>query len=121
RESEWLPEKRRIAAEAVLHIDDVGTIFIDEGYLPQSSIATTSQNAAPSPRWITVSARASGASSRGSRWPPATWPDEADCRTRLPMSFVSHLRTWLLQRSAVLPALRRSHTSKRTRLWPSSS
>jgi DeoR family transcriptional regulator, fructose operon transcriptional repressor len=35
RESEWLPEKRRIAAEAVLHIDDAETIFIDEGYLPQ--------------------------------------------------------------------------------------
>ena len=30
-----LPEKRRIAAEAVLHIDDAETIFIDEGYLPQ--------------------------------------------------------------------------------------
>jgi DeoR family fructose operon transcriptional repressor len=35
RESQWLPEKRRIAAEAVLHIDDAETIFIDEGYLPQ--------------------------------------------------------------------------------------
>src|SRR5216684_1334442 len=35
RESEWLPEKRRIAAEAVQHIDDAETIFIDEGYLPQ--------------------------------------------------------------------------------------
>jgi DeoR/GlpR family transcriptional regulator of sugar metabolism len=35
RESEWLPEKRRIAAEAVLHVDDAETIFIDEGYLPQ--------------------------------------------------------------------------------------
>ena len=39
RESEsaggGLPEKRRIAAEAVLHIDDAETIFIDEGYLPQ--------------------------------------------------------------------------------------
>jgi DeoR family transcriptional regulator, fructose operon transcriptional repressor len=35
RESEWLPEKRRIAAEAVLHLDDAETIFIDEGYLPQ--------------------------------------------------------------------------------------
>jgi DeoR family fructose operon transcriptional repressor len=35
RESEWLPEKRRIAAEAVLHIDDAETIFVDEGYLPQ--------------------------------------------------------------------------------------
>lgn len=35
RESEWLPEKRRIAAEAVLQIDDAETIFIDEGYLPQ--------------------------------------------------------------------------------------
>src|SRR5256886_138423 len=35
RESEWLPEKRRIAAEAVLHIDDAETIFIDEGYTPQ--------------------------------------------------------------------------------------
>jgi DeoR/GlpR family transcriptional regulator of sugar metabolism len=35
RESEWLPEKRRIAAEAVLHMDDAETIFIDEGYLPQ--------------------------------------------------------------------------------------
>lgn len=35
RESEWLPEKRRIAAEAVRHIDDAETIFIDEGYLPQ--------------------------------------------------------------------------------------
>lgn len=30
-----LSEKRRIAAEAVLHIDDAETIFIDEGYLPQ--------------------------------------------------------------------------------------
>ena len=30
-----LPEKRRIAAEAVLHVDDAETIFIDEGYLPQ--------------------------------------------------------------------------------------
>jgi DeoR/GlpR family transcriptional regulator of sugar metabolism len=27
--------KRRIAAEAVLHIEDAETIFIDEGYLPQ--------------------------------------------------------------------------------------
>jgi len=35
RESEWLPEKRRIAAEAVLHVDDAETIFVDEGYLPQ--------------------------------------------------------------------------------------
>jgi DeoR/GlpR family transcriptional regulator of sugar metabolism len=35
RESEWLPEKRRIAAEAILHVDDAETIFIDEGYLPQ--------------------------------------------------------------------------------------
>jgi DeoR/GlpR family transcriptional regulator of sugar metabolism len=35
RESEWLPEKRRIATEAVQHIDDAETIFIDEGYLPQ--------------------------------------------------------------------------------------
>jgi DeoR family transcriptional regulator, fructose operon transcriptional repressor len=35
RESEWLAEKQRIAAEAVLHIDDAETIFIDEGYLPQ--------------------------------------------------------------------------------------
>ena len=35
RESEWRPEKRRIAAEAVLHIEDAETIFIDEGYLPQ--------------------------------------------------------------------------------------
>jgi DeoR family transcriptional regulator, fructose operon transcriptional repressor len=35
RESEWLPEKRRIAAEAVQHIDDAETIFIDEGYTPQ--------------------------------------------------------------------------------------
>lgn len=35
RESEWLPEKRRIAAEAVVHMDDAETIFIDEGYLPQ--------------------------------------------------------------------------------------
>jgi DeoR family transcriptional regulator, fructose operon transcriptional repressor len=39
RESEGaggsLPEKRRIAAEAVRHIDDAETIFIDEGYLPQ--------------------------------------------------------------------------------------
>jgi DeoR family fructose operon transcriptional repressor len=35
REAEWLPEKRRIAAEAVLHIDDAETIFIDEGYTPQ--------------------------------------------------------------------------------------
>jgi DeoR family transcriptional regulator, fructose operon transcriptional repressor len=35
RESEWLPEKRRIAAEAVLHMDDAETIFIDEGYTPQ--------------------------------------------------------------------------------------
>ena len=30
-----LPEKRRIAAEAVLRIDDAETIFIDEGYTPQ--------------------------------------------------------------------------------------
>jgi DeoR family transcriptional regulator, fructose operon transcriptional repressor len=30
-----LAEKQRIAAEAVLHIDDAETIFIDEGYLPQ--------------------------------------------------------------------------------------
>ena len=30
-----LPEKQRIAAEAVQHIDDAETIFIDEGYLPQ--------------------------------------------------------------------------------------
>ena len=35
RESEWLPEKRRIAAEAILHIDDAETIFVDEGYTPQ--------------------------------------------------------------------------------------
>src|SRR5438876_3946209 len=35
RESEWLPEKRRIAAEAVLHMDDAETIFVDEGYTPQ--------------------------------------------------------------------------------------
>jgi DeoR family fructose operon transcriptional repressor len=35
RESEWLAEKQRIAAEAVLHMDDAETIFIDEGYLPQ--------------------------------------------------------------------------------------
>jgi DeoR/GlpR family transcriptional regulator of sugar metabolism len=35
RESEWLPQKLRIAAEAVQHIDDAETIFIDEGYLPQ--------------------------------------------------------------------------------------
>ena len=35
RESEWLPEKRRIAVEAVQHMDDAETIFIDEGYLPQ--------------------------------------------------------------------------------------
>jgi DeoR/GlpR family transcriptional regulator of sugar metabolism len=35
RESEWLPEKRRIAAQAVQLIDDAETIFIDEGYLPQ--------------------------------------------------------------------------------------
>jgi DeoR family fructose operon transcriptional repressor len=35
RESQWLPEKRRIAAEAVRHIDDAETIFVDEGYLPQ--------------------------------------------------------------------------------------
>jgi len=35
RESRLLPEKRRIAAEAVLHIDDAETVFIDEGYLPQ--------------------------------------------------------------------------------------
>ena len=30
-----VPEKRRIAAEAVQHIEDAETIFIDEGYLPQ--------------------------------------------------------------------------------------
>jgi DeoR/GlpR family transcriptional regulator of sugar metabolism len=30
-----VPEKRRIAAEAVEHIDDAETLFIDEGYLPQ--------------------------------------------------------------------------------------
>jgi len=35
RESEWLPEKRRIAVEAVLHLDDAETIFVDEGYTPQ--------------------------------------------------------------------------------------
>ena len=35
REAEWLPEKRRIAAEAVTHIDDAETLFIDEGYTPQ--------------------------------------------------------------------------------------
>jgi DeoR/GlpR family transcriptional regulator of sugar metabolism len=35
REAEWLPEKRRIAAEAVTHIDDSETLFIDEGYTPQ--------------------------------------------------------------------------------------
>jgi DeoR/GlpR family transcriptional regulator of sugar metabolism len=35
REREWLAEKQRIAAEAVQHIDDAETIFIDEGYLPQ--------------------------------------------------------------------------------------
>jgi len=35
REAEWLPEKRRIAAEAITHIDDAETLFIDEGYTPQ--------------------------------------------------------------------------------------
>jgi len=35
REAEWIPEKRRIAAEAVTHIDDAETLFIDEGYTPQ--------------------------------------------------------------------------------------
>jgi DeoR family fructose operon transcriptional repressor len=35
RETEHLPEKRRIAQEAVQHIDGAESIFIDEGFLPR--------------------------------------------------------------------------------------
>jgi DeoR/GlpR family transcriptional regulator of sugar metabolism len=34
RAGEWLAEKQRIAAEAVEHLDEAESVFIDEGYLP---------------------------------------------------------------------------------------
>lgn len=34
RAGEWLPEKRRIAVEAVRHLEEAESVFIDEGYLP---------------------------------------------------------------------------------------
>ena len=35
RETNHLAEKQRIAEEAVRHIDEADTVFVDEGYLPQ--------------------------------------------------------------------------------------
>jgi DeoR family transcriptional regulator, fructose operon transcriptional repressor len=34
RAGEWLAEKRRIAAEAVEHLEEAESVFIDEGFLP---------------------------------------------------------------------------------------
>jgi DeoR family fructose operon transcriptional repressor len=34
RAGEWLAEKQRIAAEAVRHLEEAESVFIDEGYLP---------------------------------------------------------------------------------------
>ena len=91
------------------------------GRSPRSRTPTTSRTAAPSPYWITASARAS-ASSHGSRWPPASLPSRADRSNGSPTSTAPHLRSSRWRGCCIIarpwfcrsPALRRSGTSKRT-------